>query len=212
MVIEYEEIPEESSCIAAGLPQDTARLRIDTARKDDMADILFLANNRKIAEALSNMPHPFLLEDAKAIVTRSQQSGQQQALFAIRMKNTGRLIGAVGFSPSLDEPGALHLGYWLGEPFWGVGFATEAAQAVIDYAFEACGHDELVASCRLTNPASKRVLERCGFQFQEQSMAACMAASGRVAVERFSLKRSTWKALKRWGARNNERAEAFAIA
>ncbi|WP_068083433.1 GNAT family N-acetyltransferase [Polycladidibacter stylochi] len=203
MVIEYEEIPEESSCSADGLPQDTARLRLDAARKDDLADILYLANNRKIAEALSNMPHPFLLEDAKAIVKRSQNPMAHQSVFAARMKNTGRFIGAVGFAPSIDEPGMVQLGYWLGEPFWGQGYATEAAQSAVDFAFMHCEHEEILATCRLTNPASKRVLEKTGFQQIGQALGHSSALKSHVAVERFILKKSTWKALRRWGARDD---------
>ncbi|MDX5592170.1 GNAT family N-acetyltransferase [Pseudovibrio sp. SPO723] len=200
MVVEYEESLEESSYSAAAYgPQDTARLAINAARKDDLADIMFLANNRRIAEMLSSMPHPFTLDDAKALVKRSEATRMGQALFAIRMKNTGRLIGAIGYGPLAEDGGTLHLGYWIGEPFWGQGYATEAAHAVVDFAFSNGGVNELTAACRVNNPGSRRVLEKSGFQFREQSKMRMSGNSGLVNVDRFSLTRSTWKALKAWG-------------
>ena len=199
MVVEYEEIPEESSCVAAGSPQDTARLVIDRARKDDLADILFLANNRRIAEKLTNMPHPFTYEDAKALVKRCDVQLSSQATFAIRMKNTGRFIGAIGFNPLAEDFGAVHLGYWVGEPFWNQGYATEAVQSVIEFAF-ANGAKELSASCRVSNPASHRVLTKCGFKQTGTTQLHSLGAMAVVDATRFTLTRSRWIANTRWGS------------
>lgn len=200
MVVEYEDSLEESSYSAAAHePQDTARLAINAARQDDLADIIFLANNRRVTDMVASMPHPFTLEDAKALVKRSEAGHMGNTLFAIRMKNTGRFIGAIGYAPSMEDGGACHLGYWIGEPFWGQGYATETAHAMVDFAFSDGGISTLTASCHVNNPASRRVLEKCGFQFREQSKMRMSGNSGLVNVDRFSLTRSTWKALKAWG-------------
>ncbi|WP_208979350.1 GNAT family N-acetyltransferase [Pseudovibrio axinellae] len=200
MVVEYEEIPEESSCIAAGSPQDTARLVIDRARKDDLADILFLANNRRIAEKLASMPHPFTYEDAKALVKRSEVLLQSQATFAIRMKNTGRFIGAIGFNPLAEDFGAVHLGYWVGEPFWNQGYATEAVKSVIEFAFADAGIRELSASCRVSNPASQHILTKCGFKQDGTTKLHSLGAKAMVDATRLTLTRTQWIANSRWGS------------
>lgn len=57
------------------------------------------------------------------------------------------------------------LGYWLGVEHWGKGFATEAARGAIDFFFEEFSEDHLYAGARVTNPASRNVLEKCGFQW-----------------------------------------------
>ena len=199
MVVEYEEIPEESSYVAAGLPQDTARLVLNRARKDDLADILFLANNRRIAEKLTNMPHPFSYEDAKALVKRCEVQLTAQATFAIRMKNTGRFIGAIGFTPLAEDFGAVHLGYWVGEPFWNQGYATEAVQSVTDFAFSQAGFSKLSASCRVNNPASHRVLSKCGFTQDGTTKLHSLGANAMVDAQRYTLTRTMWTATKRWG-------------
>ncbi|NBN64923.1 GNAT family N-acetyltransferase [Microvirga tunisiensis] len=198
MVVESEGYLDESSLSAAVMPQEGVRVRLDLPRTDDLADIVFLANNRKIASHLATMPHPFSLEDARRLVQRSQLVSAGHASFAIRMNATGRFIGQATWS-ALEPGGPVHVGYWLGEPFWGQGFATEALQRLVDHAFGQGEMRELLADCRVTNAASRRVLVKCGFQYRDQSMARSLGAGGSVPVERYGLERSVWLALKRWG-------------
>ena len=73
------------------------------------------------------------------------------------------VIGGCGFDMR-DGP-APEIGYWLGARYWGKGYATEAVRALIDHAFTDLGHKALQSSVRVTNPASRRVLEKCGFQW-----------------------------------------------
>lgn len=134
MVADLEEGLEEESLDAALLPQDTDRLRLDLPRADDLADLVFLANNRRIATMLAHLPHPFTVADGRAYIANAARHTASRAKFAVRLRSTGRIIGAVGYS-ALDESGPVHLGYWIGEPFWGQGFATEAAQAMVDHVF-----------------------------------------------------------------------------
>jgi RimJ/RimL family protein N-acetyltransferase len=104
-------------------------------------------------------------------------------------------LGMIG--SRLTEDGA-DLGYWLGKPFWGQGYATEAAHALIDAIFSYTEIKELSASARVINPASRHVIEKSGFQFTGSDMADAPARNGRVAVDRFRLSRSTWASLKSW--------------
>src|SRR5215468_9201452 len=121
------------------------------------------------------------LEDAKAVVTLD-----------------GAPIGACGFDMR-DAP-TPEIGYWLGAPYWGQGFATEAARAVIDYAFEQLGHDALQAGARVSNPASRRVLEKCGFQWTGVGLYRIRAMNSSVPCDRFRLDRGIWTSLKSWGS------------
>ncbi|MGB6118444.1 MAG: GNAT family N-acetyltransferase, partial [Mesorhizobium sp.] len=107
----------------------------------------------------------------------------------------GAFIGCAGLNP---VGGALDLGYWIGRPQWGKGYATEAAQALVDLAFRASNTDHLTVSCRVTNAASRRVIHKCGFQYAGQGMMNSLAA-GQVTVERYRLDRKTWVGLKSWG-------------
>ena len=91
----------------------------------------------------------------------------------------------------------LELGYWIGEPYWKRGYATEAAHALVDLAFRATRLNVLHVSCRVINPASRRVIHKCGFQYAGQGMLNSIVA-GQVPVERYRLDRKTWVSLRTW--------------
>ena len=198
MVVESDGLLDESSLAAAPLPQEAVRVRLDKPRMDDLADMVFLANNKKVAANLSTMPHPFALDDARALVAKAAINQPRSASFAIRLKLTGRLIGIARYA-NVEPGGPVHVGYWLGEPFWGQGLATEAVHALVDHAFTYHDIGELQGSCRVTNPASCRVLVKSGFQYRDQAMIRSLGAGGSVPIERYTLERAVWKSLKRWG-------------
>lgn len=178
----------------------SARLKLDQPELADAGDIITLANNRKVAEMLSRMPHPYGLNDARQWIARAQNANKKGSVtLAVRLRTTGRLIGACGIDRR-QEDGPLELGYWIGEPHWGNGYATEAAHAVIDHAFTALGFSEIAGSCRLTNPGSRRVLEKCGFQYRDRGMIRSAALGGAVPVENYALDRKVWMALKDWAS------------
>ena len=109
----------------------------------------------------------------------------------------GTLIGGCGVGKLFGvDP---EIGYWLGVPYWGNGYATEAARAVIDHAFTALGIDKLEAGARVSNPASRRVLEKCGFQWTGVVLARIRALNSAAPVDRFRLDRGLWASLKSWG-------------
>ena len=84
------------------------------------------------------------------------------------------------------------IGYWLGVPFWGKGYATEAARAVIDHAFGYLGYDVLVSGARVSNPASRRVLQKCGFEWTGVGLYRIRALASSAPVDRFRLDRRLW--------------------
>jgi RimJ/RimL family protein N-acetyltransferase len=99
----------------------------------------------------------------------------------------GEVIGAC----SLDgRDGIPELGYWIGVPFWGCGYAAEAARGLIGRAFNGLGHKALTASARVSNPVSRRVLEKCGFQWTGVGLRRIRAISSSVPVDKFLLERS----------------------
>ncbi|MEJ8476493.1 GNAT family N-acetyltransferase [Roseibium algae] len=199
MVVESDGLLDESCRgAAAPSPQEAVRVRLDMPRTDDLPDIMFLANNHRIAMNLSSMPHPFSLDNAKALIKRAEIYRDNNATFAIRMATTGRFIGVAKYGEA-EAGGPVHIGYWLGEPFWGDGLATEAVHALVDHAFTNGSMDELTGGCRVTNPASRRVLAKSGFQYRDQSIIHSVGARGTVPIERFNLERAVWASLKTWG-------------
>ncbi|MTH95112.1 GNAT family N-acetyltransferase [Roseibium sp. RKSG952] len=198
MVVESEDLLDESCLGAAPVPQDAVRVRLDLPRADDLADLVFLANNKHVASNLLTMPYPFKVDDARAWIRKAEHPQPNAATFAVRLKSTGRLIGMARYA-QLEIDGPVHAGYWIGEPFWGQGYATESVHALVDHAFTYTAVDELTAACRVTNPASRRVLVKSGFQYRDQSLIRSVGAGGTVPIERYCLDRAVWASLKEWG-------------
>ena len=173
----------------------TPRLVLRRPDKDDVADIAFLANNPKVASMVARMPYPYHVADARSFVERNAAGGPNGGVYAVTMRATGRFIGCAGLDTSKGN--GLELGYWLGEPFWGQGLATEAAHALVDLAFNDSTVPQITAACRLTNPGSRRVIQKSGFQHTGIGMMNSLAA-GSVSIERFVLDRKTWGSLRSW--------------
>jgi len=177
-----------------GIPVlETERLTLRAPRLDDAEAIARLANDRRVAENTARVPHPYTLDDAEQfIATANGQDGE--AVFIIT--RGGDVIGACGIEP---RTGAAEIGYWLGAPFWGRGYATEAVRAAIDHAFGDLGHAALQAGARVSNAASRRVLEKCGFQWTGVGLYRIRAIKSSAPVDRFRLDRGLWASLKAWG-------------
>lgn len=189
-----EPIPSETFREASIPVLETKRLALRAPRLEDAKMVAALANDRRIAENTARIPHPYKLSDAEGFISGVNKSGGEAA-FLITLHD-GTIIGACGL---LSQELAPELGYWLGAPYWGKGYATEAMHAVIDYAFTDLGHEALQAGARVTNPASRRVLEKCGFQWTGVGLYRIRAIHSSAPIDRFRLERRIWSALKGWG-------------
>jgi ribosomal-protein-alanine N-acetyltransferase len=143
----------------------TRRLLLRAFTMDDAPDVARLAAEREIAANTATIPHPYTLEDARAWLLRQgeQTDGRSTANWAIT--DSGRLVGCVGLilEPAHDRA---EIGYWIGTPFWGRGFATEAAAAVLHHGFTAMGLHRIFAQHYARNPASGRVLAKIGLRME----------------------------------------------
>jgi RimJ/RimL family protein N-acetyltransferase len=198
---------------------ETRRLWLRWPRRGDAPAVVRLAGEKAVAEMTARIPHPLTVGDVEDFVLRSRRENTDGSglTLAITRKGNGP-IGAVGIGPN-PEDGVPHLGYWLGVPHWGEGYATEAARALIDAFFAYTGERELTSAARVVNPASRRVLEKCGFAFLGAGMMAFPARGGVFPVDRFRLDRRMWASLKSWTdagfapqARADEGAGELAIA
>jgi RimJ/RimL family protein N-acetyltransferase len=181
---------EVSSCVL-----ETERLTLRRPTLADVKAIARLANDRRIAENTRRLPHPYSQDHAVEFV-RGTANGNSATVFLI--ENTHTPIGMVGVD--WREPAAPELGYWLGVEHWGQGFGTEAARAVIDYTFEEFDIEHLISGARVTNPSSRNILEKCGFQWSGVELHRFEALGSSTPVDCFKLSRSVWSSLKNWGS------------
>ena len=174
------------------------RLVLRAPHEDDIDALAHLANNANIATMVARMPHPYTIADAADFVRRTKAGAIGKCVYAITRADTGAFLGCCGIEPHEDGR-TVELGYWLGEPYWNQGYATEAAQSLTDMIFRTRDVEQIDARCRVMNIASRRVIQKCGFQFQATGMIQSLAVGGMVPVEWFRLDRRTWVSLKSWG-------------
>ena len=190
-----EEIPREPYREGSIPVLETKRLALRAARLEDAKSVAALANDRRIAENTARIPYPYKIADAEKFIGGANKGGEAAFLITQRDKT---IIGACGIMFHHSE--APELGYWLGVPYWNKGYATEALHALIDYAFTDLEHAVLEAGARVTNPASRRVLEKCGFQWTGVQLCRIRAINSAAPIDRFRLDRGLWASLKAWGA------------
>jgi RimJ/RimL family protein N-acetyltransferase len=169
----------------------TERLMLRAAVLDDAEAIAGLMNDHRLAGNMVGVPHPYTLQHAEAAIAAAERKPQ----FVVALTD-GRVIGGCGLAIHAGYP---ELGYWLGVPYWGNGYATEAARALIDFAFTALECTELHAGAIVRNPASRRVLEKCGFEWTGVRLQHIHAINASVPSDRFRLGRDVWSSLRRSG-------------
>jgi RimJ/RimL family protein N-acetyltransferase len=179
---------------------ETRRLWLRWPRHADGQAIVRLAGDRAVAEMTAAIPHPYPPDAATAFVFESRKGnalGRALRMAIAPKKTPTQFIGMIGIEPD-PESGRPHLGYWLGAPHWGRGYATEAARALVDAWFAYTAADELTSAARTDNPVSRRVLEKCGFKPTGSGPMAFPARAAVFPVERFRLDRLAWRGLTPW--------------
>jgi RimJ/RimL family protein N-acetyltransferase len=128
----------------------------------DAPRVQSLAGDRAVADTTSIIPHPYRDGMAEAWIAGqdSERSAGTQYIYAIARADDEQLVGAIALRPIATAQE--NLGYWIGREFWGRGYATAAARAVVALAFTCLDCQQLTASHLSRNVASGRVLEKCG--------------------------------------------------
>jgi len=181
---------EASPCVI-----ETERLLLRRPTLADVKAIARLANDRRIAENIRRLPHPYF-EDHAVDFVRANADDPRRPMFLIEHHYTP--IGVAGID--WREADAPELVYWLGVEYWGQGFATEAARAVIDFTFEEFDIGHLFSGSRVANPSSRKIKEKCGFQWSGVELHRFEALGSSTPVDHFRLSRGVWSSLKNWGA------------
>ena len=150
---------------------ETERLVLRSWRKSDLGDLYEYAKVDGVGQMAGWIPHKSI-EESKAIL--DMFIGEKKTL-ALELKESGKVIGSIGLEDF--EPKDIHgeemqgreIGYVLSKAYWGRGLMPEAVNAVIDCCFRELGFDYVTCSHFKRNGQSRRVIEKCGFQFLEES-------------------------------------------
>lgn len=143
---------------------ETERLTLRPPRPADSGPMAHYAGDRRVAEMLEHVPHPYPPGAAEAFIERAAaRLGEHVwAMDASRIEGP-EFIGLVSLKRDAEDVARQRLGYWVGPPFWNTGYASEAAAAVVD-AGRAAGLAQLDARIAGGNEASAHVLVNAGFR------------------------------------------------
>ncbi len=143
----------------------TNRLVLRLFQKSDAAAVTKLCNNYNIYKNTLYLPYPYSIEDALSWIEHHLDNfnANKSYEFAITDKESGEIVGAIALSNNHHFHHG-EIAYWIGEEYWGNGYATEAAKAILQFAFVEKQYHKVFARFFRSNPASGRVMQKLGMK------------------------------------------------
>ena len=143
---------------------ETERIILRPWRENDAEALFKYANDPDVGGRAGWPPHKSVEESLKIINTVFNND----TTWAIVLKESGEPIGAIGYGPSCDcnlpaRDGEPTIGYWVAKPYWNQGICTEALQMMLEHIQSTTDLPSLISGHFIDNPASGRVMEKCGF-------------------------------------------------
>ena len=171
----------------------TERLILRPFRLADAPDVQRLAGAREIAENTLLVPHPYPDGVAADWISTHQArlDEEKEVSLAITLRETGELAGAMGLVLKLAHDKG-EIGYWIGMPYWGRGYATEAGRAIVRYGFDQWSLHRVEAFHFTRNPASGRVLQKLGMRHEGTLRGDTKKWGEYLDTEMYGVLRSEW--------------------
>jgi len=177
---------------------ETKRLLLRPFELYDAPAVQGLAGDKSISDTTLNIPHPYKDGMAEEWIAAHQDEfdSRQGVTFAITHRTGGSLVGAISLM-NIDVHRHAELGYWIGKPFWGDGFCTEAAQAVLSYAFTELCLIRIHAQHMSRNPASGRVMQKLGMLHEGTRKRDSQKGDRIENMELYGIMKEEWTSMSR---------------
>lgn len=147
---------------------ETERLIIRRFTPLDAKHVYDCCNDYDVVKTTLKMPWPYTMEIAEGWINKQIQNendGENYELAICFKNDPKKVIGCIALLNIKSEPKRAELGYWVGKKYWRQGIATEAARAMIEYGFNKLGLHSIIARYFDINPASGRVMQKCGMTY-----------------------------------------------
>lgn len=167
----------------------TKRLLLRPFHLNDAATLQSQCGNLNVARMTSRIPHPYPDGAAEQWIAAQETLRNERQEITFCIEHDDAMIGSVGLRRANGR--TYELGYWLAEPCWGHGFATEAAGRAVAFAIDQLDAARVCAGHYLDNPASGRVLEKCGFRYTSTNSQWSMARGATVDCRRYVIEPRT---------------------
>lgn len=171
----------------------TQRLTLRPLQPSDAPDLSRLASAAEVARNTLRIPHPYPESAAVEWIAFNQKELQDgdEIVLAVVVTATNEFAGSIGL---LTKPfDVAEIGYWIGVPYWGRGYATEAAAEMVRYGFEERGFNRIEAAHFARNPASGRVLQKIGMVFEGVMRQAMRKGDEYLDSRMYSILRSEFQ-------------------
>jgi RimJ/RimL family protein N-acetyltransferase len=165
---------------------ETARLTLRGFTESDIPHLVPLIGARQVAANTLRIPHPYEEKDARQFL--ASVTKENELRLAITTRSNGQLCGGIGLHPDSQHQRA-ELGYWIGVPYWGNGYASEAARAVVQYGFGELKLNRIFAGHFKHNPASGKVLKKLGMINEGCMRQAALKWGQFIDIELYSILR-----------------------
>ncbi len=176
----------------------TQRLILRPFILSDAPQVQQLAGAREIADMTVSLPHPY--KDGMAekwIKTHSLGLREEsEVIFATIISKIDILCGAVGLRIEQENYRA-EIGYWIGKPYWGKGYCTEAAREVVRYAFAELGLNRVHSNHFSRNPASGKVMQKIGMTYEGCHRQHILKSGKFEDLEQYGILKSDWNTLSK---------------
>lgn len=169
------------------------RLILRPYRRADAGNVQKLAGHKIIAEMTANIPHPYLDGMAEHWISKHESwfENREAIILAIELASSGEHIGTISITQIKESSG--NLGYWIGVPYWGNGYCTEAARLLVQYVFAKFGLELIYARHLPENPASGKVMINNGFSYSKD-----VSEDDRV-LKHYELAKNQWQQINKKG-------------
>jgi RimJ/RimL family protein N-acetyltransferase len=158
--------------------------------EDDVPELLPLIGAREVAATTLRIAHPYTEEDARGFLELTKEP--DKLWLAITLRSDARQIGGIGLRIDQQHKHA-ELGYWLGVPYWGKGYATEASRELLRCGFEDLGLHRIFATHFKHNPGSGRILKKIGMQYEGCRREHLLKWGKFVDSEMYGILRREWE-------------------
>lgn len=173
---------------------ETERLVLRQPVPEDLDQCAELLGDYDVARMLSRVPYPYDLDSGRIHLekaTANWSAPEPADELSFHIDHDGQMVGCVSLKKLQPAP---EFGYWLGKPFWGKGYMSEAVQAVTSWLFENTGHSVLAGEAMADNPASLKVMQKIGFRVAGEVGCASVSRGTTVPAIRVELRRSEFLA------------------
>lgn len=170
----------------------STRLTLKPPTLADAPNIAAYLNRQDTAGMMGHIPLPYTLADAQKFITDLTTNPKDVLLAGIFNENS-QFIGIINIRAT-DRGHSL--GYWIGHPFWGKGYMTEACNLYINHFFNTNNAEYLLVSHFLINPASETIIKKLGFEYLETVTYDIQLRNTREQAKRYKLTKQTWQEKK----------------